>query len=149
MSNLLKEKHSLAKLRKELEGRRGKLCFGYKGFGHLAQNCRKQKETEKEITISQNKFEVLKSRVIQCGVEERMIRRVGVVEVECFKCRKKGHKCKECPLWMRKEKATYVARPQKAQQEEKPAHPIKGKAQEKKRRLRRAKKRETVRVAEP
>jgi len=36
MSNLLKEKHSLAKLREELEGRRGKLCFGCKEFGHLA-----------------------------------------------------------------------------------------------------------------
>jgi len=36
MSNLLKEKHSLAKLRKELKGRRGKLCFGCKGFRHLA-----------------------------------------------------------------------------------------------------------------
>jgi len=36
MSNLLKEKYSLTKLRKELEGRREKLCFGCKGFGHLA-----------------------------------------------------------------------------------------------------------------
>jgi len=26
MSNLLKEKHTLAKLREELEGRKGKLC---------------------------------------------------------------------------------------------------------------------------
>jgi len=26
MSNLLREKHSLAKLREELEGRKGKLC---------------------------------------------------------------------------------------------------------------------------
>jgi len=98
MSNLLKEKHSLTKLRKELEGRRGKLCFGCKGFKYLAQNCRKQKETKKGITISQNKFEVLKSRVMQCGVEKRMIRRVEVVEVECFKYGKKGHKYKEYPL---------------------------------------------------
>jgi len=36
MSNLLKEKHFLAKLREELEERREKLCFGCKGFGHLA-----------------------------------------------------------------------------------------------------------------
>jgi len=48
--------------------------------------------------IPQNKFEVLKSRIMQCGVEEGMIRRIGVVEVECFKCREKGHKCKKCPL---------------------------------------------------
>ena len=45
--------------------------------------------------VPQNKFEVLRSRIIQCGVEERTIRRIGVVEVECFKCGKKG---KECPL---------------------------------------------------
>ena len=121
MSNLLKEKHSLAKLRKELEKRRGKLCFGCKGFGHLAQNYRKQKEAEKGVTIPKNKFEVLKSRVMQCGVKERMIRRVGVVEVECFKYGEKGHKCKECLLWVRKEKAARVVRPQKAQQEKKPA----------------------------
>jgi len=36
MSNLLNEKYALAKLRAELEGRRGKLCRSYKGFGHLA-----------------------------------------------------------------------------------------------------------------
>jgi len=64
MSNLLKEKHSLAKLREELEGRRGKLYFGSKGFGYLAHNCRKEKETEKGVTIPQNKFEVLKSKVM-------------------------------------------------------------------------------------
>ena len=115
MSNLLKEKHSLTKLREELEERRGKLYFSYKGFRHLVCNCRKEKETEKGVTIPQNKFEVLKSRVIQCRVEERMIRRVGIVEVKCFKYREKGHKCKECPLWMRKEKAACMAKPQKAQ----------------------------------
>jgi len=35
---------------------------------------------------------------MQCGVEERIIREVGVVEVECFKYGEKGHKCKECLL---------------------------------------------------
>ena len=78
-----------------------------------------------------------------------MIRRVGVVEVECFKCGKKGHKCKECPLWKRKEKVVHVARSQKAQQEKKPVHPVKGKVQEKVRRLRRAEEREVVHMAEP
>jgi len=53
---------------------------------------------EEGTVISQNKFEILKSRVMQCGVEERIIRRVGVVEVQCFKYKEKGHKCKECPL---------------------------------------------------
>jgi len=48
--------------------------------------------------IPQNKFEILSGRVMQCGVEERMIRRIEVVVVECFKCGEKGHKCRECPL---------------------------------------------------
>jgi len=41
-----------------------------------------------------------------------------VAEVECFECREEGHKCKECPLWIRRkneERAARVARPQKAQ----------------------------------
>ena len=61
--------------------------------------------------VSQNKFEVLRSRIMQCGVEERMIRRAGVEEVKYFKCREKGHKCKECLLWVRKKKAMHMARP--------------------------------------
>jgi len=103
MSNLLRERHALAKLREELEGRKGKLCRSCKGFGHLVQNCRNKKEGEKGTEMPQNKFEVLKSRVMQCGVEERMIRSVRVV-VECFKCREEGHKCRECLQWERKEK---------------------------------------------
>jgi len=78
-----------------------------------------------------------------------MIRRVGVVEVECFKCGEKGHKCRECPLWVRKEKVAHVVRPQKAQQEKKPVCLVRGKAQEKEKRLRRAEKEETVHVAMP
>jgi len=64
MSNLLKEKCSLAKLRKELEGRRGKLYLSCKGFRHLAHNCRNKREEEKGTVIPQNKFEVLKSRIM-------------------------------------------------------------------------------------
>jgi len=36
---------------------------------------------------------------MQCGVEERTIRRQETVVVECFKYREKGHKCREYPLW--------------------------------------------------
>jgi len=36
MSNLLKQKYSLTKLRKELKGKKGKLCFSCRKFGHLA-----------------------------------------------------------------------------------------------------------------
>jgi len=75
MSNMLKEKHTLTKLREELERRKGKLCFSCKKFGYLACNCRNNKEGEKGTTISQNKFEVLLSRVMQSGVKERTIKR--------------------------------------------------------------------------
>ena len=51
MSNLLNEKHALAKIRAELKGRKGKLCRCCKEFGHLAQNCRNKKREEKEIVV--------------------------------------------------------------------------------------------------
>jgi len=73
MSNLLKEKCSLTKLREELKRRRGKLYFSCKGFGHLAYNCRNKREGEKGTVTPQNKFEALGSRVMQCGVEEKII----------------------------------------------------------------------------
>jgi len=92
MSNLLKEKRALTKLREKLKGRKGKMCRSCKEFGHLACNCRNTKEGEKRTTVPQNKFEVLGSRVMQYEVEEKMIRRHEVVVVECFKCGAKGHK---------------------------------------------------------
>jgi len=95
MSSLFREKCSLAKLREELERRRGKLCRCCKEFGYLAQNCRSKREGEKGTIVPQNKFEILKNREMQCGVEERTIRRQEIVEVKCFKCRKKGHKYRE------------------------------------------------------
>ena len=78
---------------------------------------------------------------MQCGVEERVIRRQELVVVECFKCGEKGHKCRGCLLWrkMKKERklrrveeeeAACMARPQKVQQEGKPVRPTRKKAQE-------------------
>jgi len=132
MSNLLKEKHALAKLRVELEERRGKLCRNCKGFGHLAHNCKNKREGEKGAAVPQNKFEILKSRVMQCGVEERKVRSVRMAVVKCFKCGEEGHKCRECPQWERKEKRVVCPREGKAHQanEEKPACLERGKAQE-------------------
>jgi len=111
LSNLLREKRALAKLREELEGRKGKLYRSCKGFRYLARNCRKQKETEKGVTMPQNKFEVLSSRIMQCGVEERVVRGMRTVVVRCFKCREEGHKCRECSLWVKKERAMHMASP--------------------------------------
>ena len=139
MSNLLNQKHALTKLRAELEGRRERVCRCYKGFGHLAQNCRNRDGEEKRGTVSQNKFEVLSSRVMQCNVRETTIRRQQTVEVECFKFGEKGYKCRECPIWKGEkklqvvEKAACVAMPQKGQQKEwrrSLAHILQQKAQE-------------------
>jgi len=58
---MLKQKQSLARLRKELEGRKKKLCFSCKKFRHLAQNCRNRGGEEMGKAISQNKFEMLNS----------------------------------------------------------------------------------------
>ena len=139
ISNRLRERHTLAKLRAELEKRKEKMCQCCKKFRHLARNYRNKKEGAQETTIPQNKFEVLLSRVMQCEVKEKVIRRQEVVGVEYFKCRQRGHKYRECFLWEKvrkgrvEKKIAHVARPQKAQQKE----------------LRRAKKGEAAYMAKP
>ena len=119
MSSLLKEKRTLAKLRKELKGRKGKLCRSCKGFGYLARNCRNRKEGEEGAEMPQNKFEILRSRVMQCGVEKRVVRGARREVVRCFKCREEGHKCRECPLWEKKVKRVACPNKGKAHQKEK------------------------------
>ena len=62
----------------------------------------------------ENRFEVLKSRVMQCGVRE--VRRQEViekVEIRCFTCREEGHKKWECPKKNKKSRNEKVAPPRK------------------------------------
>ena len=73
LSSMLKQKQFLARLREKLEGRKRKLCFSCKKFGHLAQNYRNIGGKEERKAILQNKFEVLSSQVMQCGVKERAV----------------------------------------------------------------------------
>jgi len=110
-------------------GKKKKLCKYCKRFGHLARNCRNGKGKGKGTVVPQNKFEVLKTRVMQCGVEEKMIRRQETIVVEYFKCGEKEHKCRECLLWEEKERVVCAAKLQKAhQQERRLVHPIREKA---------------------
>jgi len=84
---------------------------------------------------------------MQCGVEGKIIRSVRVV-VECFKCGEEGHKCRECPLWEKKVKRVACPNGGKAHQEERrPVRPIREKAQEGEKRLRRMEEEKAARPA--
>ena len=71
-------------------------CFGCRGFGHMASNCRNEGKGE-PVLVSSNRFEVLKIRVMQRGEgsskevgkdrkeilrEEKVKRRADVTKVE-------------------------------------------------------------------
>ena len=65
------------------------MCWECRKFGHLTHNCRNRKKETKGKPISQNKFKMIASRVIQCGVKEEVtVRRQKTVEegVQCFRC---------------------------------------------------------------
>jgi len=112
MGNLLNKKHVFAKLRAELEKRKEKLCYCCKKFRHLVQNYRNKREEKKRKIVSQNKFEVLKTRVMQYDKREKIIRRQEAIVVKCFKYREKRHKCRECLLWEKVGKRRVVVRGQ-------------------------------------
>jgi len=133
LSNLLREKCTLTKLRVELEGRKGKLYRSCKGFGHLVRNCRNRRREEKGAEMPQNKFEVLRSQVMQCGVKERVIRNIRMEAIRYFKCGEEGHKCRWCPLWKKMKRMACLAE-EKAYQGDKGklTHLKRGKAQERK-----------------
>ena len=108
MSNLLKQKCALTSSRAKLEEKKEQKCWNYKGFGYLAQNCRNKEGKEKRGTAPQNIFEVLSSRVMQCNMKEKMIRKQEMVKVKCFKYEEERHKCRECPLWKGEKKLQVV-----------------------------------------
>ena len=89
MGSMLNQQHTLAKLRAAIEGREGRVYWGCRKFRHLACNCRNEKEEKKGKPIPQNRFEVIASRVMQCGVRgEVKVRKQETVEegVQCFRC---------------------------------------------------------------
>jgi len=93
MNNLLKEKCALASLREKIKEKRKRVCWSYKEFGHLACNCRNKREEGKRTSVPQNRFKVLSSKVMKCGVEIRRqeVEKKGEEAVQCFKCRSEGH----------------------------------------------------------
>jgi len=99
LSNMLKGKQALASLRAQLGERKERECWSCKKFGHLACNCRNRNQEKKGKSISQNRFEVLASRLMRYGVREevKMRRQEVVEEVQCFRCRGIGHYKWECP----------------------------------------------------
>ena len=99
MTSLLKQQQALIKLREELERRKERKYWGYWQFGHLVKNCKNKKGRDKKKKERENRFEVLTSRVIQCGIREvrRMKQKKEEERGRCFRYREERHKKWECP----------------------------------------------------
>jgi len=115
----------------------------------LSSTLQKKGEQKKKLT-PQNKFKILASRVMTCRVElRRQEIKCEKQRVEYYKYGEEEHKCREYLLWKRKEKVVHAVKPQKVHQQRELAHPVKEKAQEEERRLRRTEEEEVARVAKP
>jgi len=80
MSGMLNQWHTLTKLRAEIKGREERVCWKCRKFGHLVYNCRNRKKEIKGKLTSQNKFEMIASRVMQYRVKEEIkVRRQEIV----------------------------------------------------------------------
>ena len=93
IGSMLNQQHTLAKLRAEIEKRKGRVCWRCRKFGHLARNCRNIRKTKGKL-VPQNRFEVIVSRVMQYGMrEEAKIRGQKTVEegVQYFRCQRVEH----------------------------------------------------------
>ena len=131
MGSMLNQQRALAKLRTEIEKREGRLCWGCRKFGHLAYNYRNMREAKGRL-VPQNRFEVIASRVMQCGVrEEAKVRRQETVEegVQCFRYQGVEHYKWKCPnikekKKRRSEEVTHTASLQKMQQEGRPVYSV-------------------------
>jgi len=71
------------------------------------------------------------------------------VKAECYKCGEIGHKCRECLLWEKKKRVACAVKPQKAYQQRELVHPVKGKVQERERKLKRTEEKEAAHIAKP
>jgi len=70
--------------------------------------------------------------------------------VKCFKCGEEGYKCRECSLWKKKVKRVAYPNGGKAYQEERrPVCPIREKAQEGEKKLRRVEEGKAAHVTKP
>ena len=134
---MLNQQHTLTKLRAEIEGREERMCQKCRKFRHLAHNYRNKKKETKGKLIPQNKFKVIVSRVMQCGVKEEVkVRRQEIVEeeIQCFRYWEvEYHKQKYPNIKVEKkrgsEEVVHAVSPQKAQQEEKPVCSLQRKVQ--------------------
>jgi len=111
-------------LLQKLEEREKREYFSCRKFGHLTYNCRNSIKEEKEKLIPKNKFKVLVSQMMRCGVREEVkVQRQEREEkkVKYFRCWRVEYYKWKCPNIVvekerrRKKEVAYVAKLQKIQ----------------------------------